>query len=219
MKIKVLVVDDHDIVRQGIKAVLTGEENILVIGEAGNGRQAIEKAHDLNPDVILMDVRMPGGGGIRAAKTIIEKQPNVKIIALSAFDGDEEVFGSIEAGVCGYVLKDIPPSQLGKAIRMVFEGKSQLDPGIAHKLISNIAQKNHEPDQNGIELTRREQDVIALIGQGLKNRDIATRLWISEKTVKVYIGRLFKKLGCSSRTELLVKGSELNLIEIKRGLN
>lgn len=215
MTIKVLVVDDHDIARQGIKAVLDDDDSIEVVGEAANGLQAVEKSLELNPDVILMDVKMPGANGIEAAKSILACQPHIKILALSAFDGDEEVFGSIEAGICGYVLKDIRPSQLGRAIQTVYEGKSQLDPGIAHKVISNIASKGQDPEPKDITLTKRENDVLQLLAEGLKNRDIGERLWISEKTVKVYMASLFKKLKSHSRTELVLKAAELKLVDIK----
>jgi len=214
MKIKVLVVDDHDLVRQGIKAVLATEDTMEVVGEATDGRQAIEQSAALNPDVILMDLRMPGTDGITAARSIRAAQPDVKIVALSAFDEDREVFSSIEAGICGYVLKDIRPSQLSKTIQTVFEGKSQLDPTIAHKLINSLANKGHPDPAAHVGLTRRETEVLQLLAKGLKNRDIGERLWISEKTVKVYISRLFKKLNCHSRMEVVLKGAGLKLVDL-----
>ena len=216
LTIRVIIADDHAIVRQGIKAVLDNEKGIEVVGEAANGSQAVEKVCELMPDVVLMDVRMPGTSGISAAKSIRMARPEVKILALSAYGSDEDVLASLEAGVCGYVLKDMSPSKLGHSIKTVYEGKLELDPSIAQRLLDKAVTDIEASSKPELKLTKRENDVLQLLGKGLRNKEIAARLWISEKTVKVYVSNLLRKLEVESRLALILKATELKLVNLDK---
>ncbi len=211
-----IIADDHAIVRQGIKAVLSNEEGIEVVGEAANGSQAVEKVCELVPDVVLMDVRMPGSGGASAAKSIRMAQPEVKILALSAYGSDEDILALLEAGVCGYILKDMHPAKLGHSIRTVYEGNLELDPIIAQRLVNKAVAASEASTEPELKLTKRENEALQLLAKGLRNKEIAARLWISEKTVKVYVSSLLRKLEVESRLELILKATELKLVNLDK---
>ena len=202
MSITVLVVDDHIIVRKGIRALLATEPDIEVIGEATNGREAITQTEKLGPDIILMDLVMPELDGIEAIQHITDNNPQVRIVVLTSFATDEKVFPAIKAGALGYLLKDSAPEELVQAIRQVYRGESSLHPTIARKLLQEISRPPQPQKPPTTEpLTEREVSVLKLIAQGLSNQDIADQLVISEATVRTHVSNILSKLHLASRTQ------------------
>ena len=200
--ITVLIVDDHSMVRQGLRTFLELTDEIDVIGEAEDGSQAIDLARQVAPDVVLMDLVMPGIDGITATKRIREHCPGTQVIALTSFSADEQVFPAIKAGASGYLLKDVSPNDLVKAIRDAHSGKAPLHPDVARKLVDGIAaQKDRQVPE---ELTPRELEVLRLIATGLSTREIAERLVISQKTVKVHVSNILGKLHLADRTQAAI---------------
>lgn len=205
--IRVLVVDDHDIVRRGIQALLATEPGIEVFGEAEDGEQAIAEAERLHPDVILMDLVMPKVDGIEATRRITASQPEARILVLTSFATDEMVFPAIKAGALGYLLKDSGPEELIRAIRDVHRGVSSLHPAIARKLLQEISSPpTHPTDTSNSSneadpLTEREVEVLRLVAQGHSNRDIGEQLVISEATVRTHMSNILSKLHLASRTQ------------------
>lgn len=198
-QIRILIVDDHAVVRQGLRSFLDLHPDLRVVGEASGGAEAIELAIRLAPDVVLMDLVMPGVDGIEATRQICARCPGSKVIALTSFLADEQVFPALGAGAAGYLLKDVMPRDLARAIRTVHEGKSELHPDVAKKLIDDL--QNRGDISAGRDLTQREIEVLYLIGRGLSNRDIAERLVISQKTVKVHVSSILGKLNLTDRTQ------------------
>jgi NarL family two-component system response regulator LiaR len=198
--IKVLVVDDHLIVRKGIRALLATEPDIQVIGEATNGKEAIAQTEQLAPDVILMDLVMPEMDGIEAIGHITQQNAEARIVVLTSFATDEKVFPAIKAGALGYLLKDSDPEELVHAIRRVYRGESSLHPTIARKLLQELSRPPQRPPTTE-PLTEREVAVLKLIAQGLSNQDIADELVISEATVRTHVSNILGKLHLASRTQ------------------
>lgn len=198
--IKVLVVDDHVIVRKGIRALLATEPNIQVIGEAKNGQEAITESERLQPDVILMDLVMPEMDGIEAIRYITGHQPGARILVLTSFATDEKVFPAIKSGALGYLLKDSNPEELVQAIHQVFRGESSLHPTIARKLLQELSRPPQRPP-TAEPLTEREMAVLRLIAHGLSNQEIADQLVISEATVRTHVSNILSKLHLASRTQ------------------
>jgi NarL family two-component system response regulator LiaR len=198
--IRVLIVDDHAIVRKGICALLSREHEIEVIGEACDGEDAIGQARRLRPDVILMDLVMPRLDGIGAIKQIVSENAEARILVLTSFAADDKVFPAIKAGALGYLLKDSSPSELVQAIRQVHRGEPSLDPSIARKLLQELA---HPPKAAPTTepLTERELDVLRLVAQGKSNRDIGEQLVITEMTVRTHVSNILGKLHLASRTQ------------------
>ncbi len=199
-RIKVFITDDHEVVRAGLRAFMDTEASIEVVGEAGNGREAVERVKALKPDVILMDLVMPEMGGIEAIRQITQANPKARIVALTSFSDDDKVFPAIKAGALGYVLKDTAPDELLQAIRHVYRGESSLDPTIAVKLIREF---NRPADQTPPTetLTDREVEVLKLVAQGLSNQEIAESLVITEKTVRNHVVSILGKLHLANRTQ------------------
>jgi len=196
----VLVADDHAIVRKGICALLATEPDIEVVGEAKDGRDAIAEVQRLQPDVILMDLVMPGMDGLEAIRYITAHQPQARILVLTSFAGDDKVFPAIKAGALGYLLKDSGPEELVQAIHQVYGGKSSLHPTVARKLLQELSQPSDRG--SGAEpLTEREVEVLRLVAQGQSNREISDRLGISEATVRTHVSNILAKLNLSSRTQ------------------
>jgi NarL family two-component system response regulator LiaR len=198
--IRVLVADDHAIVRKGICALLATEPDIEVVGEAKDGCEAMTSVQNAQPDVILMDLVMPGVDGLEATRLITSKQPEVRILVLTSFAGDDKVFPAIKAGALGYLLKDSSPEELVQAIRQVYRGESSLHPSIARKLLRELA----DPTERGPEvdsLTERELEVLRLVALGQSNREISAQLGISEATVRTHVSRILTKLNLCSRTQ------------------
>ena len=198
--IRVLIVDDHEIVRKGIRAVLTETPGFEVVGEAGNGQDALVRAQETHPDVVLMDLLMPVMDGVEATRRISRSQPQTRILVLTSFAADNNVFPAIKAGALGYLLKDSAPADFVRAIRQVHRGEPSLDPAIARKLMQEIAQpaeRTPAPEA----LTAREMKVLGLVAQGLSNQEIADRIMVSEPTVRTHVSRILAKLHLASRTQ------------------
>jgi NarL family two-component system response regulator LiaR len=211
-KIKVLIVDDHQVVRQGLRTFLELQEDVLVVGEAGDGQSAVELVRQLNPNVVLMDLVMPRLDGISATRQVKSLAPSVKVIALTSFTENDKVFPAIQAGASSYLLKDVSPDNLVEAIRAAHRGETRLHPDIARKLMEQVAQQSSPSRESHTEnLTEREFDVIKLVAQGNSNQEIAQSLVISEKTVKTHISNILSKLQLVDRTQLAIYA-------IKKGL-
>lgn len=198
--IRVLIVDDHAIVRKGICALLSEAGGFEVVGEADNGQAAVLAAEKTVPDVILMDLLMPGMDGIEATRQITSRQPKTRVLVLTSFAADNKVFPAIKAGAVGYLLKDSSPDELVRAIRQVHRGEPSLHPTIARKLLQEIA-RPAELQPAPEELTDREMAVLRLIAQGLSNQEIAHRIAVSEATVRAHVSHVLGKLHLASRTQ------------------
>jgi DNA-binding NarL/FixJ family response regulator len=212
-KIRVMVADDHPVVREGLTTMLARESDIEVLGEAQNGREAIEKARELQPDIVLMDLRMPEVDGIEAIRRIKAENPKVKFIILTTYDNDEYIFKGIEAGARAYLLKDAPRSELFKAIKAVNRGESLIEPAIAGKVLDRLAELSRQA-QPAESLSERELEVLALIAQGASNKSIAANLQIGESTVKTHIQGIFNKLGVNDRTEAVTQAIKKGLVRL-----
>ncbi len=210
-KIRVLLVDDHALVRQGLRMFIEMQEDMEVVGEGSNGVEAVELAAKLIPDVILLDLAMPQLDGVEATKRIIEHTPKARVLILTSFGEDDKIFPAIRAGAQGYLLKDIQPRDLVQAIRETYRGKAQLHPDIARRLMAVVsgaapaqAENLAAASQDLQGLTEREREVLNLIAQGLNNREIAEKMVISEKTVKTHVSNLLDKLGLEDRTRAAI---------------
>lgn len=214
--IRVLIVDDHRMVRGGLRGFLSGEPGLTVVGEAETGEEAINAVPTLRPDVVLMDLMMPGMGGIAAIDALRTRYPNVKIIALTSFADDDQVFPALEAGANGYLLKDIDPDELVSAIRDVHAGESPLDPEVAKRLLSRFQRGASAPtpkSPTGESLTEREQDVLRLLTQGKSNKEIAHELFIGDRTVKSHLSAIFQKLDVTDRTQAALYAVRHGLVD------
>ena len=200
-KIGVLIADDHPAVRQGIRALLELEEDIEVMGEAQDGVEAVDKVKELAPDVVLMDMVMPKLNGVAATAKIMELSPKTRVLVLTNYAEDEQVFGVMKAGATGYLLKNVEPRELIQAIRCTHRGELALSSLVAKKLIEEFAQPKSKLSAPETELTSKEREVLKLVAKGKSNRNIADSLFISEKTVKNHIGNILGKLYLSNRTE------------------
>ena len=201
-KITVVIVDDHTIVRQGLRTYLELQPDLLVVGEAANGSEAMALVKESLPDIVLMDLVMPVMDGVDATRAITAMSPSTRVIVLTSFSEDEKVFASIKAGAQGYLMKDVLPSDLVAAIRTVNRGEAQLDPEIARKVMQEFA--NPQPVTPKHDLTERELEVLRLIAQGKSNKDISEDLVLSEKTVKTHVSNILQKLHLSDRTQAAV---------------
>ncbi|BAZ07239.1 response regulator transcription factor [Calothrix sp. NIES-3974] len=206
--IKIMLVDDQNLIRQGLRALLELEADLEIVGEAENGREALDLIPQLHPDVILMDMRMPVMDGVRATLEIQKNYPQVKVLVLTTFDDDEYVTAAMQNGAMGYLLKDTPSEELAVAIRAVHKGYTQLGPGIVKKLLTQYP-GNHVcdspiPPPSLTELTPREKEVLKLIANGASNREIAQELYISEGTVKNYVTNILNRLSLRDRTQAAI---------------
>lgn len=199
-RIRVLVVDDHTLLRKGIRALLATEPDMEVAGEAANSLEAESLAYALNPDVILMDLVMPDLNGIETIRRILAARPKTRILVLTSFSSDDKVFAAIKAGAMGYHLKDSDPAELARAIRQVYHGEAALHPLIARKLLQEMARPSAQPP-SAEPLTERELDVLRLVAQGCSNREIADQLVLSEVTVRTHMSNILSKLHLASRTQ------------------
>jgi len=212
--IKVLICDDQDIVREGLQRILESDAEIRVVGLAQNGLEALESIPLSQPDLVLMDLKMPVMNGILATRKISEQFPQVRVLVLTTYDDDEWLFDAVRAGAKGYLLKDRPRADLIRAIKGTIEGNSFVDPSVAGKLLGQIAQ-NNPPRQPSLEisLSERETEVLQLLVQGLANADIAQRLFLSEGTVRNYTSAIFAKLNVSDRTQAVVVALRYGLVD------
>ena len=197
--IRILIADDHPVVRKGIKALLSTEPGLEVVGEAADGEQAVTKARTLKPDVILMDLSMPRKDGVQAISEIRQEIPEAKVLVLTSFAEDKRIIAAIEAGALGYLLKDSSPQELIRAVHTVYQGESSLHPTVAHKLIHRFQRSSKELQTDP--LTARELKVLRLIAKGLSNHDIANKLFISEPTVRAHVSNILRKLHLENRTQ------------------
>ncbi|MFJ2739773.1 response regulator [Streptomyces sp. NPDC087440] len=217
MTIRVMIADDQVMVRQGFTVLLNAEPGIEVVGQAVNGREAVEKAAELGPDVVLMDIRMPELGGIDATR-ILTEQPGstVKVLVLTTFDLDEYVYEALRAGASGFLLKDASADELAQAVRVVAGGDALLAPNITKRLIAEFSRVSASPraplKERVGDLTERETEVLSLIAQGLSNAEIARRLVVAEQTAKTHVGRILGKLGLRDRTQAAVFAYETGLV-------
>ncbi|MEV0040468.1 response regulator transcription factor [Streptomyces sp. NPDC050804] len=215
--IRVLIADDQMMVRQGLTVLLNAEPGIEVVGQAVDGLDAIAKVADLTPDVVLMDIRMPGVGGIEATRRITgPDDATVKVLVLTTFDLDEYVYEALRAGASGFLLKDASAAELAQAVRVVAAGDALLAPNITKRLIAEFSRMTATPraplkDRVG-DLTERETEVLSLIAQGLSNAEIAVSLVVAEQTVKTHVGRILVKLGLRDRTQVAVFAYESGLV-------
>jgi DNA-binding NarL/FixJ family response regulator len=225
--VRVLVVDDQQIIREGISTILSFQSGITVLGTAANGQEAVERAVQLEPEVVLMDVRMPLMDGVEATRQLRSRLSACRVLMLTTFDDDEYIIEALRAGASGYLLKDIPGQELAQAIRSVHSGLYQLDPTVASRVIANLgnprvsstATDNHLASPKPavapvrkVELTERELEILRLIARGATNREIASHLVITEGTVKNHISNIFNRLGLRDRTQAAIYARENGLL-------
>ena len=209
--IRILIADDHPVVREGLSAMFSNIPELELIGEAKDGVEAVEMTRTLKPDVILLDLVMPHKDGLAALRDIIAANPNARILILTSFAKDEQVFAAIKAGALGYLLKDSSPLDLLQAIRDVYHGEPSLHPVIARKLMSELSRPSDLPPSEE-PLTERELAVLRLVAQGLSNQEIGLRLHISLSTVKTHASQIYSKLNVSNRTQAVARARSLGLL-------
>ena len=212
--VRVLVVDDQQLIRDGIASMLGVQTGVTVVGTAKNGQDAIEQAANLTPDIILMDIHMPVMDGIAATEILRQQLSDCQVVMLTTFDDEAYIIRSLQAGACGYLLKDIPVSDLAQAVKLAHAGVYQLAPEIAGKLVNkvkvgNLPKKSEKP---GYELTKRELEVLSLIATGATNREIAEQLFVSEGTVKNHVSNILSRLGLRDRIQAAIFAIEHNLV-------
>ena len=211
--IRLLIVDDQALFREGLRTLLSVQPEVEVVGEAGNGEEALRQATALRPNVVLMDLQMPVMDGAAATRRLVARHPDVRVIVLTTFDDDENVFEGLRAGAVGFLLKDTPSAKLVEAIRLAARGESFLEPSVAAKVVSEFARLSpRSADALPEPLSERELEVLRLAADGASNREIAAALVIAEGTVKNHLTSILAKLGASDRTEAAVKAKELGLI-------
>ncbi|RKN10116.1 response regulator [Streptomyces radicis] len=214
--IRVLLADDHWLVRAGFRSVIEGEDDLEVVGEAGDGHAAVSACRELRPDVVLMDIRMPGMDGLEAARAIAgdERLASVKVVILTTFDLDDYVYGALRAGATGFLVKDSEPEELLRAVRVAAAGDALISPSVTRRLIAEFAirGKGPEPDGRLDALTDREREVMRLVAAGLTNDEIAARLVLSRSTAKTHVSRVMTKLGARDRSQVVVVAYESGLV-------
>ena len=214
--IKILIVDDHEMVRNGLSVMMEREEDFTVVGEAKNGLEAVEKAKSLRPDVVLMDLRMPEMDGVEAMRQIRAEQDEIKFLVLTTYDTDEYIFDAIEAGAKGYLLKDASREDLFRAVRTVNRGESLIEPGVVSRVLDRLTELSrraaHGPEHPP--LSEREVEVLQLMARGSANKQIAADLSITESTVKTHVANIFQKLEVSHRTEAVTKAMSQGIIKL-----
>jgi two-component system, NarL family, response regulator LiaR len=216
MTIRILLAEDHKIVREGTRQLLEQSADMLVVGEASDGREAIRLAAEIQPDVIVMDVRLPYLNGIEATRTITTRFPKIKVLILSAYNDDSYVFPLLEAGASGYLLKTSSGAELTEAIRLVYAGQTALSPRVAVKLVNRLGGRQAYRTSNMAEgLTEREMDVLRSSAHGYANKEIAAQLGISVQTVQVHLRNIFGKLGVSSRSEAAARAIQAGWITLE----
>ena len=214
--IRVLIVDDQALVRGGFRLILDAQKDMQVVGEAENGRDGIEQARALTPDVVLMDIRMPVLDGIEATRRLLSDDAHPRVLILTTFDADRWVYDAMKAGASGFLLKDVRPEQLADAVRVVAGGEALLAPAITRRLVEEFVRRpppgSHAPDELA-ELTERELDVLKLVAHGLSNGEIGSALFVTEATVKTHVTHIFAKLRLRDRVQAVVYAYECGLVQ------
>lgn len=214
--IRVLICDDQVLAREGLKTILEADPEVTVVGVATDGAEAVQMVAEERPDLVLMDLKMPVLNGVQATRRICRDYPQTRVLVLTTYDADEWVFDAIRSGAAGYLLKDSPRETLLAAIRDTVAGKTPVDPGVAGRLFQQVAQQTPAPESSIVkELSEREKEVLALLGRGLSNQDIAARLFLSEGTVKNYVSAVLDKLDVADRTQAAVLAIRYGIV----GLN
>jgi DNA-binding NarL/FixJ family response regulator len=209
--VRIVVADDHPVVREGLQSFLGSREGFEVVGEAGDADEVVAVAERLHPDVVVLDLVMPGGGGLAALPRLVALVPAPEVLVLTSFGGDEQALAAVRAGATGWLGKDVPPAELEAAIRTVHRGGSVLDPAVASRVLAGASTRGAA---SGIDqLTARELEVLALLGEGLSNRDLAGRLFVAEKTVKTHVSSILSKLQLSDRTQAALFAVRHGLVE------
>ncbi len=208
--IRLLIVDDHPVVRDGLRGMFAGETDFEVVGEAADGAEAVTRAEGLEPDVILMDLRMPGLDGVSAIRWLADRSVTSHVLVLTTYETDREVLDAIDAGATGYLLKDAPREELFRAVRAAARGEAVLSPSVATRLVSQVREPLREP------LSQRELEVLELVARGTTNREAASRLYISEATVKTHLLHIYAKLGVNDRAAAVAEAFERGLLTAGR---
>ena len=206
--IRIVLADDHPVVREGIRGMLQGYDDIEVVGQAGSGPEAVALVAELHPDLVLMDLRMPGGDGVEATRTIAAAHPSTRVVVLTTYETDQDILRAIEAGASGYLLKDIAPAELARSVRSAAAGQTVLATSAATALLGRVQGR-----QAGPALSAQEINVLRLAADGLTNAAIGSQLFIGEATVKTYLSRAYEKLGVSDRTSAVRRALELGLLD------
>ena len=214
MTIRILVADDQALMRTGFRMILDAEEDLEVVGEAIDGADALRRFERLEPDVVVMDVRMPTMDGIEATRRLTQREPSTRVLILTTFDLDEYVYEALRAGASGFLLKDRPPEELVAAVRVVASGDALLAPSVTRRLIEEFAKRAPTATRDQLaELTDREREVLVLIARGLSNAEIATALFVAETTVKTHVGHVLSKLRLRDRAQAVVLAYESGLVQ------
>lgn len=218
MTIRVLLVDDQPLVRAALQMVISDAPDLELVGEAGNGGDAVRMAHNLRPDVVVMDLRMPGMDGIEATRRIVGSAGHARVLVLTTFDDDNNVYGALRAGACGFLVKDMALDDILDAVRVVAAGDALLAPGVTRRLIEEFARRPQPVSQPRTPegLTGRETEILTLVGRGRSNTEIATELHITVATVKTYVSRLLSKLDARDRVHLVIIAYDAGLVSTSR---
>lgn len=211
--IKVLIVDDHTLVRYGISCLLEEQEGFLVVGQAGNGFEAVQIAREMQPDIILIDLRMPGMDGVEAMRLIRGENPNLKFIVLTTYDSDESILEAIEAGASSYVLKASPREELFHALQSVQYGNSTIDPSLTNKVLGRLTRLSYHGGSNDL-LSKREVEVLRLVATGASNKEVGASLLISSGTARTHVANILRKLNARDRTEAVAKAMQTGIIRL-----
>lgn len=210
-QIRVMIADDHELVRYALRTMLEAEADIQVVGEAASGPEAHETCSAVVPDVLVLDMRMPGDGGVEVCRKVRESCPTTRVLILTSFDEDEELFGVLSAGASGYLLKDTRPERIIHAIRAVADGQAVFDSAVANRIITGRPQAN---DELADPLSDREMEVLQLMAKGLSNKEIGRSLWIGETTVKTHVSHILRKLGQADRTQAVLAAVKAGLVRL-----
>ncbi len=212
-RIKVFVADDHELVRYALRTMLESEADIEVVGEGSDSETTLAGCAQTHPDVLVLDLRMPGVGGVEVCRKVREECPETSVLVLTSFDEDEELFGVLSAGACGYLLKDTRPERIVHAIRAVADGQAVFDSSVANRIITGRPQGNDDLDDP---LSDREMEVLQLMAKGFSNKEIGRALWIGETTVKTHVSHILRKLGQADRTQAVLAAVKAGMVQLNR---